>query len=223
MSQERVEAYAEAVLGIARAEGRVDEIERELFQFARAVEGNDALRSAITDPALPAERRYAVVAEIMGAKALAPSTALAAAVVAAGRGSDLTAIVDRFVELDERRRPARVVVRPRRSRSVVSMGNNRDRVVEHRPRYGTGIDERALARHDPRRQAALTGRLTAGPSGSTVRDHGDREIHSRGNLCRGLRTIAELLPRPARLPRGARAHGHFRVGPGLRGQIPGLR
>lgn len=99
MSRERVDAYAEAMLGIARAEGHVDEIERELFQFARAVDGNDDLRAALTDQALPADRRFAVVAEIMGAKALAPSTALAAAVVSAGRGGELAAIVDRFVEL----------------------------------------------------------------------------------------------------------------------------
>ena len=37
MSTERVDAYAEAVLGIARAEGHVEEIEDELFRFARAV------------------------------------------------------------------------------------------------------------------------------------------------------------------------------------------
>ncbi len=99
MSTERVDAYAEAILGIARAEGHVEEIEDELFRFARAVEGNDALRAALIDRSLPAERRFAVVSELMGAKALETSTALAAAIVAAGRASDLSAIVDRFVEL----------------------------------------------------------------------------------------------------------------------------
>ncbi|MBJ7381621.1 MAG: F0F1 ATP synthase subunit delta, partial [Acidimicrobiia bacterium] len=38
MSAERVEAYAEAFLVIARAEGHVDEIEDELFRFARTFE-----------------------------------------------------------------------------------------------------------------------------------------------------------------------------------------
>ena len=75
MSAERVAAYAEALLGIARAEGHVEEIEDELFRFARAVEGNDALRSALTDRGLPAERRFAIVSELMGAKALETSTA----------------------------------------------------------------------------------------------------------------------------------------------------
>ena len=85
MSTERVDAYAEALLGIARAEGHVEEIEDELFRFARAVEGNDALRGALVDRSLPAERRFAVVSELMGAKALETSTALAAAIVAAGQ------------------------------------------------------------------------------------------------------------------------------------------
>ena len=64
MSTERVDAYAEALLGIARAEGHVEEIEDELFRFARAVEGNDALRSALVDRGLPAERRFAVAAAL---------------------------------------------------------------------------------------------------------------------------------------------------------------
>lgn len=98
MSAERVEAYAEAFLVIARAEGHVDEIEDELFRFARTFEANDSLRSALVDPSLPAERRVAVVAELMGAKALSSSTALASLVVAAGRGSDLPAIIDLFVK-----------------------------------------------------------------------------------------------------------------------------
>lgn len=98
MSGERADAYAEALLTIARAEGRLADVEDELFRFARTLEGNDDLRLALTDPALPVERRIAVVEELLGAKALRISTALAAFVVAAGRTSDLPAIVDGFVE-----------------------------------------------------------------------------------------------------------------------------
>ena len=98
MSGERADAYAEALLTIARAEGRLADVEDELFRFARTLEGNDDLRLALTDPALPVERRIAVVEELLGAKALRISTALAAFVVAAGRTSDLPAIVDAFVE-----------------------------------------------------------------------------------------------------------------------------
>jgi F-type H+-transporting ATPase subunit delta len=102
----RVEAYANALLEVSRAEGQLGEIEDELFRFARTFEGSDELRLALTDPALPAQRRVAVVEDLLGAKALQASAALASFVVAAGRAADLPAIVDRFVELSaaERRR-----------------------------------------------------------------------------------------------------------------------
>jgi F-type H+-transporting ATPase subunit delta len=96
---ERVEAYAHALLRIVEVEGHLGEVEDELFRFARTVEGNDDLRMALSDPSLPAERRSAVVEELLGGKALATSRAVASFLVGAGRGHDLPAIIDRFVEL----------------------------------------------------------------------------------------------------------------------------
>ena len=75
------------------------EVEDDLFRFARVFEGTDELRMALTDPSLPADRRMAVVEELMGGKALNVSAALASFVVGIGRASELPAIVDRFVEL----------------------------------------------------------------------------------------------------------------------------
>src|SRR5512132_1061372 len=96
---ERIEAYAKALLEVARAEGMLGEVEDDLFRFARVFEGNDDLRMALTDPSLPTDRRMAVVEELMGGKALNVSAALAAFVVGIGRAHELPAIVDRFVEL----------------------------------------------------------------------------------------------------------------------------
>jgi len=98
VSSQRVEAYADALLAVARAEDLLGAIEDDLFRFARTVEGSDALRTALTDPALPAARRIAVVEELMGGKALPASTALVSAVVGAGRASELSEIVDAFLE-----------------------------------------------------------------------------------------------------------------------------
>lgn len=95
----RVDAYARAFLEVARAEGYLADIEDDVFRFARTYEGADDLRMALTDPALPLERRVAVVDELMGGKALPASVALVNLVVSAGRISDLAEIVDRFVEL----------------------------------------------------------------------------------------------------------------------------
>jgi F-type H+-transporting ATPase subunit delta len=95
---DRVDAYADALLAVAKAEGVLGAVEDDLFRFARTLEGSDELRMALTDPALPAERRMAVVDELMGGKALAASAALIAFVVGIGRAHDLPAVVDRFVE-----------------------------------------------------------------------------------------------------------------------------
>jgi F-type H+-transporting ATPase subunit delta len=96
--EQRIDAYANALLEVARAEGHLAEVEDDLFRFARVLEGSDELRLALTDPQLPAERRMAVVEELMGGKAMATSAALAAFVVGVGRAHDLGPIVDRFVE-----------------------------------------------------------------------------------------------------------------------------
>jgi F-type H+-transporting ATPase subunit delta len=96
---ERPEAYAQALLTIARVEGQLGEVEDELFRFARILEGNDELRMALTDPQLPAERRQAVIEELLEGKALPTTKAMVSFVVAIGRASELPKIADRFVEL----------------------------------------------------------------------------------------------------------------------------
>jgi F-type H+-transporting ATPase subunit delta len=95
----RIEAYARALLEVARAEGHLAEVEDELFRFARTFDGSDDLRMALSNPSLPAERRVAVVEDLLGAKALQTSVALSEFIVSAGRAGDLPEIVDRFVEL----------------------------------------------------------------------------------------------------------------------------
>jgi F-type H+-transporting ATPase subunit delta len=96
---DRIEAYAQAILGIAQAEEHLSEIEDELFRFARIVEGNDELRMALANPGLPVDRRSAIVDELLEGRALAVTRAAAAFIVGAGRGHDFPAIVNRFVEL----------------------------------------------------------------------------------------------------------------------------
>jgi F-type H+-transporting ATPase subunit delta len=110
-STPRVEAYANALLEVSRAEGHLGDVQDELFRFARTFEGSDELRSALTDPMLPTERRMAVIEDLLGGKALQVSAALASFIVAAGRASELPAIIDRFVELaaaEQRRAVAEV-------------------------------------------------------------------------------------------------------------------
>src|SRR3954449_399041 len=96
---DRVDVYARALLDMARAEGHVDEVEEELFRFARIVEGNDDLRMTLANPGLPLDRRATIVDELLDNRALPVTKAIAAFIVGAGRGHDLPTIVDRFVAL----------------------------------------------------------------------------------------------------------------------------
>jgi F-type H+-transporting ATPase subunit delta len=94
---DRVVAYANALLEVARAEGVESRVEDELFKLARTFEGSDPLRSTLTDPAIPVERRAGVVEELLAKRAHPLTTAIASFIVAAGRAHDLPAIVDAFV------------------------------------------------------------------------------------------------------------------------------
>ncbi|MGA1061009.1 MAG: ATP synthase F1 subunit delta [Ilumatobacteraceae bacterium] len=97
MSEARIEGYARALFEIARAEGTLDEVEDELFRFARSYESSDALRNALTDEMVPIERRQGVVETLLGAQATATTVQLVSMVVGSGRGRDLPAIIDRLV------------------------------------------------------------------------------------------------------------------------------
>ncbi len=99
MSSARVDAYAKALLEVARAEGLLEEVEDELFRFARTYEASDDLRLALIDPQLPAQRKVAVIEDLLGPKALAVTIASTLLVVVAGRAGDLEAVIDGFVEL----------------------------------------------------------------------------------------------------------------------------
>ena len=69
MSDARIEGYARALFEIARAEGNLDEVEDELFRFARSYESSDALRAALTDDMVPADRRQGIVESLLEGQA----------------------------------------------------------------------------------------------------------------------------------------------------------
>jgi F-type H+-transporting ATPase subunit delta len=97
MSDARIEGYARALFEVARAEGTIDEVEDELFRFARSYESSDDLRSALTDDQVPAAKRQAIVEDLLGGRATSTTTQLVSMVVGSGRGSDLPAIIDKLV------------------------------------------------------------------------------------------------------------------------------
>ena len=98
MSDARIQGYARALFEIARAEGTLDEVEDELFRFARSYESSDELRNALTDDQVPADKRQAIVEDLLGGKATSTTAQLVSMVVGSGRARDLPAIVDQLVQ-----------------------------------------------------------------------------------------------------------------------------
>lgn len=97
MSDNRIEGYARGLFEIARAEGTLDEVEDELFRFARSFESSDALRTALSDEQIPPAKRQAIIEDLLGGKATSTTTQLISMVVGSGRTRDLPAIVDLLV------------------------------------------------------------------------------------------------------------------------------
>ena len=95
---QRIEGYARGLFEIARAEGNLDEVEDELFRFARSLETNEQLRSTLSDELLPAARRQAIVEDLLGGRATRTTTQLVSFVVGLGHGSDLPEIIDSLVQ-----------------------------------------------------------------------------------------------------------------------------
>jgi F-type H+-transporting ATPase subunit delta len=96
MSADRVAGYADALLSVARVEGNLEATGSQLREFARAVQGNDELRSALANHLLPAATRSQIVDDLLGGKASDTVRALIGMIVVGGRGSELGDIVDTF-------------------------------------------------------------------------------------------------------------------------------
>ena len=97
MNESRIEGYARGLFEIARAEGTSDEVEDELFRFARSYEGSDELRNALSDEQIPAGKRQAIIEDLLGGRVTPTTTQLISMVVGSGRSRDLPAIVDKLV------------------------------------------------------------------------------------------------------------------------------
>src|SRR5207302_4766995 len=95
---DRIDGYAEGILEIARAEGSLEKVENELFQFSQVFEGNEQLREKLTDQSLPVEKRQAIVEDLLGQKASPLTVNLISFLVGAGRARELPEIVDRLVQ-----------------------------------------------------------------------------------------------------------------------------
>jgi F-type H+-transporting ATPase subunit delta len=94
-----IAGYAEAFFAVARAEGVLPKVEDELYAFGKAVEQYTELRESLTDAALPAENKRAVVQDLIGGKADPVTVSLVWFVINAGHARELPKIVDELARM----------------------------------------------------------------------------------------------------------------------------
>src|SRR5438270_32602 len=95
---EQARGDAQRILEVARAEGSLEKVENELFQFSQVFEGNEQLREKLTDQSLPVEKRQAIVEDLLDQKASPLTVNFISFLVGAGRARELPEIVNRLVE-----------------------------------------------------------------------------------------------------------------------------
>lgn len=115
-SRNRVAGFATAVFeGLSVSE--LEELEDELFRFARTVEAAPALRYALSDRDLPLQARHGVVAQLLTGKVSTAAVDLVQYTLTGGRPRDFVGTIDFLVEQTARARGWRVA-RVRAAREV---------------------------------------------------------------------------------------------------------
>lgn len=95
---DRISGYANAILDLAEAEGELGRVETEFLALGQAFEKSAELRSTLTDPQLPLEKKSAIIDDLIGARASSLTVGFVQFIVVQGRSSDIPQIARTFVE-----------------------------------------------------------------------------------------------------------------------------
>jgi F-type H+-transporting ATPase subunit delta len=98
------ELAAQASFAAADAAGDLDRVEDDLFRFGTVVQRTPPLRAALTDPALPLERKHALVGDLLAGRAHPRSVALVALLLDLDQGRELDRSCLALAELAATRR-----------------------------------------------------------------------------------------------------------------------
>jgi F-type H+-transporting ATPase subunit delta len=123
----------------------LDEVEDELFRFARTVAATPALRAALTDRDLPPEARKAVVRDLIGGKVQPATLRLVDFTIVGGRPRDFVGTLDYLVQQTAAARGWRVA-RVRAAQAVE--GDERDHLERSLSGY-TGLPVELQVTIDP--------------------------------------------------------------------------
>lgn len=95
---DRVTGYARGIFEMASGEGSLERVEAELLTVSRAFETSPELRSNLTDPQLPLERKQAVIDDLIGSRASSLTVGFVQLLVSQNRVSDLPAVASAVAE-----------------------------------------------------------------------------------------------------------------------------
>lgn len=101
---ELVRSYAEAMFRIAEVEGELEQVEGQLYAFAKLIERDPRVREALIDPALPAENKRGLIRDALGERANPISVNLLGFLVEQGHAREIGAIVQGLAEVAAERR-----------------------------------------------------------------------------------------------------------------------
>ncbi len=123
---------------VARAddEGRLDNLEDNLFRFARIVEGNAGLRDAFADETVSLEGKRRLLADLLGDK-VDPSTSTLLGQAVAGRHRSLTHVLEGYQRVAAARRDSMIatvwvaapLTEDQRDRMAAALARQHDRSI----------------------------------------------------------------------------------------------
>jgi F-type H+-transporting ATPase subunit delta len=106
--RERIRGYADRLFQEVDRLERIDDIEDELFRFARIVDSSRELRTALGDPSTAVGHRVGLVEDLLKGKVQPASVRLVAYVLRAGHVRDLVGTFEWLAELAAEERGRRV-------------------------------------------------------------------------------------------------------------------
>jgi F-type H+-transporting ATPase subunit delta len=101
---------AEALLAAEQAAGGLDEVEDELFRFARLVDRTPRLSLALSDRGLPFERKTALLERLLGGRVRPATMRLVERVVSRPRGRGVGREIEALADLASQRRQRSIAV-----------------------------------------------------------------------------------------------------------------
>lgn len=145
----------EAALVRAERDGQLDEVEDGLFRFERILAVEPALRAALTDRLLPAERKLELLHRLLDGKVADVTFWLIERAVLAPRGRTLERVLREFTELAASRRERLLA----RVTTAVPLSDDEQERLAEALRRGIGRDVRLQVVVDPSLVGGLTVRI----------------------------------------------------------------